>query len=54
MAKERVRCGLRLDYELNTKLIEIARYEDVSKNKLIVRELRRMVREFENAHTGKE
>lgn len=38
---------LRLSVELNSKLIQIAEYEEISKNTLIVRELKKMVREWE-------
>ena len=47
MKSEKVRVGLRLSVDLNSKLIQIAEYEEVSKNTLIVRELKKFVRQWE-------
>lgn len=44
---EKVRVGLRLSVELNSKLIQIAEQEEISKNALIVREIKRAVKQWE-------
>ena len=42
---------LRIREELNTKLIQIAEEQDVSKNKLIERELKRFVEKWQKRKT---
>lgn len=46
--KDKVRVGLRLSVELNSKLIQIAEQEEISKNALIVRELKKAIKQWEN------
>lgn len=46
---ERVRSGLRIPYEENTKLILLARELDMSKNALILKILREYLKKFDKA-----
>lgn len=47
MKDKRKQVCLRLSVDLNSKLIQIAEHEELSKNTLIVRELKKMVRQWE-------
>lgn len=46
MEKTKQMC-LRIGIDLNTKLGKVAEYEDLSKNQLIVRELKKLIRQYE-------
>ena len=46
---ERVRSGLRIPYEENTKLILLARELDMSKNALILKILKEYLKKFDKA-----
>ena len=46
--KKRQQICLRIDVDLNTKLIQVAEQEMLSKNKLIELELRRMIKRYES------
>jgi predicted HicB family RNase H-like nuclease len=45
-AIKRKQICLRIDVNLNSQLIQIAEYEDVSKNKLVEKELKRFVKNY--------
>ena len=48
----RVRTGLRIPYEQNTKLIMIARKLGMSKNAVILQAIRDFMKEYELQRTG--
>lgn len=47
MKTERKRTCVRIPTILNEELGKVAEYEDVSKNQLIVRELKKLIRQYE-------